>query len=161
MVTAVVFRLSVSNHNLITHYGTIEEELSKIQSRTIDGVRQIICKIREEKLPDHKVTGNAGSFFKNPIVEKALADEIKKDFPKIPVYPVDEKYVKLSAAWLIDQSGGKGIASGNAATHSKQPLVIVNTGNATGREIVDLAEKVQNLVKNKFNIDLEPEVNIL
>ena len=161
LITHVRFRLRKSPHRVLTEYGTVEEMLSKKRDRSIRSVRQVIREIRAAKLPDYRVQGNAGSFFKNPIVEPEVAERILDEYPPAPIYPTDTRQIKLSAAWLIDQSGCKGLRMGNVATHSKQPLVIVNLGDATGNEVLALAQHIQKVVKEKFGIQLEPEVNIV
>jgi UDP-N-acetylmuramate dehydrogenase len=159
-VSHVQFRLKKVPHQLITHYGKVEEELIAFPQPTIANVREVVLKIRNSKLPDPQKIGNAGSFFKNPVIDLDQARVLTRMYPAIPNYPAGEK-CKLSAAWLIDQSGLKGYQLGNAATHINQPLVIINKGNATGKEIADLAHHIQKVVLAKFNIKLEPEVNIL
>jgi UDP-N-acetylmuramate dehydrogenase len=159
VVTHVVFKLSKS-HNLITHYGNLDIELERIGGRTLENVRQAVISIRNAKLPDPKELGNAGSFFKNPVVDITLVEEIQKQFDKVPFYPVSEGSVKLPAGWLIEQCGWKGKRVGNVGVHKDQALVIVNYCNATGREVIALAHKVRQAVMEKFNVSLEMEVNV-
>lgn len=128
---------------------------------TIQDVRNAITEIRKAKLPDTGEFGNAGSFFKNPEISGRELEILKAKFPDLVHFNVDEKKVKIPAAWLIEKCGLKGYRFGEAAAHSKQPLVIVNMGNASGVDIVNFAEYVQNKVKKKFQIDLIPEVNII
>jgi UDP-N-acetylmuramate dehydrogenase len=161
VVCYVTFRLTKPPHKLVTHYGTIEEELKKYPQITIATVRKAVLAIRNSKLPDPMKIGNAGSFFKNPVVKNDLANDIKKTHPAAPVYPAGNDRSKLSAAWLIDQAGCKGLRIGNAATHLNQPLVLVNLGGATGKEILELAAYVKNKVAEMFDIQLEEEVNIV
>ena len=124
-------------------------------------LRDAIISIREIKLPDPKAYGNAGSFYKNPIVDRAIFKCIRVDFPLIPSYVEPENKVKIPAAWLIEQAGWKGKRVGNVGTWPTQPLVIVNYGGATGQEILDFSEQLRNAVDKKFGIWLEREVNVI
>jgi UDP-N-acetylmuramate dehydrogenase len=118
--------------------------------------------IRDSKLPDPRVTGNAGSFFKNPIVDEATARRLSAKYPQMPMYPSDrEGQVKLAAGWIIDSAGWKGRQIGRVGIHPRQALIVVNLGGATGREIVDFARMVQSDVRAKFGISLDTEVNIV
>jgi UDP-N-acetylmuramate dehydrogenase len=128
---------------------------------TPEALRSIIIGIRRSKLPDPDVQGNAGSFFMNPIVERSLYEDILRRWPQAPHYDVDATRVKIPAAWLIEQCGWKGRAMGHAAVHAIQPLVLVNTGGATAREILALCQAVQQSVEERFGICLQPEVNII
>jgi UDP-N-acetylmuramate dehydrogenase len=159
LVSHVTFRLIKNPHELKTHYGNIEEEL-KNRDRSVSSLREVILRIRSSKLPDVKEFGNAGSFFKNPVIESSLAKQLREAYPDLPVYPEVENRVKLSAAWLIDRAGLKGYPMGKVAVHKNQPLVLINLGGATGREIMELSGFVQETVQEKFGIKLEPEVNI-
>jgi UDP-N-acetylmuramate dehydrogenase len=161
MISRVTFRLKKPPHKLITHYNPIERELLNYEIKGIDSIRKIITEVRNSKLPQVEKIGNAGSFFKNPIVPFHIAEKIRLDYEDAPVYSMDPKNVKLSAAWLIDRSGCKGLQHGNAGTYDKQPLVLVNLGNATGQEILDHSKFIQQKVYEKFDVHLEPEVNIL
>lgn len=120
-----------------------------------------VCHMRRSKLPDPKVTGNAGSFFKNPLVSSETAAELQKQYPTIPLYPQDGGEVKLAAGWLIDRCELKGFRQGGAAVHEKQALVLINSENATGKDIVDLARIVRQRVAAKFSVWLEPEVRFI
>ncbi|MFI3302786.1 MAG: UDP-N-acetylmuramate dehydrogenase [Rikenellaceae bacterium] len=129
---------------------------------TLRNIRNVICEIRRSKLPDTAVLGNAGSFFQNPVVDSTLCEELLTTYPTMPHYPLEDKSkVKLAAGWLIDQAGMKGYREGNVGVHEAQALVLVNFGGATGTEVVDLAQKVQRSVKDKFGVEISPEVNIL
>ncbi len=161
LVTSVQFRLQKPPHRLTTHYGTIEKEMQTKGSSGIRGVREAVIKIRESKLPDPDITGNAGSFFKNPVVEKDLARKLIEKYPEIPAFPAEQSRMKLSAAWLIDMAGLKGFRQGNVATHHKQPLVLINCGGATGKEIWEFAEGIRARIQDQFGIVLEPEVILL
>ncbi|MBQ9570681.1 MAG: UDP-N-acetylmuramate dehydrogenase, partial [Prevotella sp.] len=120
-----------------------------------------IIRIRDAKLPDPKKEGNAGSFFMNPIVEKAQYDALHADYPDMPHYVVDDDHVKIPAGWMIDRCGWKGKSLGRAGVHSKQALVLVNRGGATGEEVVALCEQIRRDVKQKFGVDIHPEVNVV
>jgi UDP-N-acetylmuramate dehydrogenase len=160
LISGVTFRLKKPPHFITTHYHPIEEELLKYENRDINSIRKIICDVRQIKLPQVDKIGNAGSFFKNPIVSVDVADKIQTDFIGVPVYRVDDTTVKLSAAWLIEKAGCKGLRRGNAGTYAKQPLVLINLGNAQGKEILETGLFIQQKVFNKFGVKLEPEVNI-
>jgi len=160
LITSVVFKLT-KTHRLITHYGNIEEELKQFDEKNIQSVRQAVIQIRERKLPDPKVVGNAGSFFKNPIVSASKVDELRQKFPNIVTYKVSDNEAKLAAGWLIENCGWKGKRIGDAGVHPLQSLVLVNYGNATGREIINLAKQIQDSVFTQFGVLIEMEVNIL
>jgi UDP-N-acetylmuramate dehydrogenase len=147
---------------LHTSYGAIRDELKKmgVQSPTIQDVSQAVVKIRRSKLPDPAEIGNAGSFFKNPVVDQAKFLSLSAKYPDIPAYPHEDQSVKLAAGWLIEQCGWKGYRMGDAGVHKDQALVLVNYGKASGREILELSEKVQASVHKKFGIALEREVNV-
>jgi UDP-N-acetylmuramate dehydrogenase len=144
-------------------YGNIRAELEKkgIKEPSAQLLRDIIIEIRNAKLPDPKVMGNAGSFFMNPIVSREKYEALAAQYENMPHYPVDEAHEKIPAGWMIDQCGWKGRSLGRAGVHDKQALVLVNRGGATGQEIVDLCHVIQQDVKTTFGIDIEPEVNIL
>ena len=160
IVTSVVFKLS-KKERYCFDYKHLKEETEKYGQVSLTNVRQAIVNIRTQKLPDTDVLGNAGSFFKNPYCCIEHFNYLQKKFPNISFYAVNEEVVKLSAAWLIEQSGCKGKQIGNAAIYEKQPLVIVNQGNATAIDIVKLAENVQQTVFEKFAVKLEREVNYI
>lgn len=156
-ITHVSFRLS-KKHVLNTSYGRVEEEIAKKSERTISSLREVIKDIRGSKLPSTKELGSAGSFFKNPVIESTQFSELQNIFPDIPSYKLDNNRVKIPAAWLIEHTGMKGYKSGDAGTFKNQPLVIVNYGNATGKQIAELAALIKSKVEAKFSIQLEPEV---
>ncbi|KAB1158684.1 UDP-N-acetylmuramate dehydrogenase [Tenacibaculum aiptasiae] len=163
IITSVSFLLTKNEHKLNTSYGAIEAELASknITSPTIKDVSDAVIAIRQSKLPDPKEIGNSGSFFKNPVISTSLFQEIQKDFPNIPSYPISREEVKVPAGWLIEQSGFKGKRFGDYGVHEKQALVLVNYGGATGKEIYELAQKIQKTIKKKFSIELEIEVNVI
>lgn len=162
IITAVEFRLS-KTPNPKLNYGDLCQEVENRGGATLRNIRDAICAIRRSKLPDPAVTGNAGSFFKNPIVERAVAEALLAENPNMPHYPTtDPEMVKLAAGWLIDQCGLKGYSEGNVGIHSRQALVLINTtGEATGAEVIAFARKVQLKVLEKFGIEIDTEVNIL
>lgn len=162
IITSVTFCLSkVAAPKL--GYGDVEREVEARGGVSLTNIREAICAIRRAKLPDTAVTGNAGSFFKNPIVEASVAQNLLEQYPDMPHYPTtDTTKVKLAAGWLIDRCGLKGYSEGNVGVHSRQALVLINTtGNATGSEVIAFAGKVCQTVAQKFGITIEPEVNIL
>lgn len=159
-VTYVRFRLSKEERYTLD-YGTIRQELAKYPAPTLPIVRKVIIEIRESKLPDPKVMGNAGSFFMNPIVAKEKLEALQRDYPRIPYYELPDGRVKIPAGWMIDQCGWKGKSLGPAAVHDKQALVLVNRDGAKGSDIVALSDAVRASVRDKFGIDIHPEVNVI
>lgn len=162
IILAVEFKLSkVPCQNL--GYGDVIGEVEARGGATLRNIRDAVCAIRSRKLPDTKVLGNAGSFFKNPIVDVAVADRLTAEYPEMPRYalPNDAGHVKLAAGWLIDKAGLKGYREGNVGVHDRQALVLVNHGGATGSEVIALSERVCREVKTRFGVDIVPEVNIL
>ncbi|TDQ29764.1 UDP-N-acetylmuramate dehydrogenase [Tenacibaculum caenipelagi] len=163
VLTSVSFRLTKNNHKLNTSYGAIESELTSknITNPTIKDISDAVIAIRQSKLPDPKEIGNSGSFFKNPVISKEHFEKLQTSSPNIPSYVISDTEIKVPAGWLIEQSGFKGKRFGDYGVHEKQALVLVNYGNATGKEIYDLAQQIQKTIKDKFDIDLEIEVNII
>ncbi len=160
LVTSVIFRL-LKQPNFQLHYGTLEKEVDKIGTRNLHNIRRAVIAIRESKLPDPVKVGNAGSFFKNPVVPEIVADELKNQYPDIPLYPMEAGFFKIAAGWLIEKAGWKGRSVGRSAIHDKQALVIINKGDATGREIFELSEMVSKDILRKFNLELEREVQVV
>ena len=162
LITRVTYGLSKTFRPQLD-YGNIRAELERkgIKEPTAQQLRETIIDIRNAKLPDPKVEGNAGSFFMNPIVTKVRYEKLAAQYPDMPHYKVDSRHVKIPAGWMIDQCGWKGKSLGRAGVHSKQALVLVNRGGATGEEIVTLCEAIRKDVKEKFGIDIYPEVNII
>lgn len=162
IITNVTFRFN-KKHFINFSYGNLEEELKKLNKTefTIKDVSDAVIKIRKSKLPDPSEIGNAGSFFKNPVVEKKLFENIKEKFGEVPHFIQGEEKVKIPAAWLIEKCGWKGYRKGNIGVHLKQPLVLVNYGDGKGSEIKQLSEEIKNSVFEKFNILLEAEVTII
>jgi UDP-N-acetylmuramate dehydrogenase len=160
LVTRVWFRLS-NDKRFKIDYGSVREEINKLGEINLANIRQAVINIRRNKLPDPDITGNAGSFFKNPVVSAERAADLKKLFPGMPCYEQNSSDVKLAAGWLIEQCGWKGRSIGNAGVHEKQALVLINHGSASGEEIFTLSEMIKNSVKNKFDIELEREVEVI
>lgn len=158
-ITHVTYRLQ-KHPQLRLDYGNLLAVLSGKENITVEYVRQAIIDIRNAKLPDPKVLGNAGSFFMNPVVSREKFLALQKDYPQMPFYEV-EGGVKIPAGWMIDQCGWKGKSLGRAAVHDKQALVLVNLGGATSDEIVTLCETICRDVREKFGIDIHPEVNLI
>ena len=163
IISSVCFQLTKKNHQLNTSYGTIENELAlkNIKSPTIKDISDAVIAVRKSKLPDPKEIGNSGSFFKNPVISYSDFKQLQNQYPTIPSYQITEDLIKVPAGWLIEQTGLKGKRFGDAGVHTKQALVLVNYGNASGQEIYQLARKVQKAVVDKFDISLEIEVNII
>ena len=159
-ITYVTYKLSKTPSYKLD-YGTVRDELDKFPEINLHTVRQVIIDIRRTKLPDPEVFGNAGSFFKNPVVSGEFFKGLQLRYPAVPNYQLSDGSVKIPAAWLIDQCGLKGHVLGNAAVHDKQPLVLVNKGGASGQEILALSDKICAAVKDKFDIQLSPEVTII
>ena len=160
LVTRVYYRLNV-NPLLNLNYGAINDEVKKLGAPSLINVRQAVINIRRSKLPDPEIIGNAGSFFKNPVVKMKYAGELQKKYPEMPGYADPSGDLKLHAGWLIEQCGWKGKRIGDAAVHEKQALVIINHGNATGGDILNLSEKIKKSVYDKFGIELEREVEVI
>ena len=159
-ITYVCFRLS-KKESYTLDYGSIRQELENYPAVTLPVMRRVIIGIRESKLPDPKVTGNAGSFFMNPIVPRVQFEALQQEYPRIPFYELANGTVKIPAGWMIDQCGWKGKALGPAAVHDKQALVLVNRGGAKGSDVIALSDAVRASVRDKFGIDIHPEVNIV
>jgi UDP-N-acetylmuramate dehydrogenase len=161
IITSVTFRLN-KFARLKTGYGAIEEELERmnLDQISIKDVAKAVIHIRSSKLPDPAVLGNAGSFFKNPVVPIEVYENIKSAYPQAPSYPISETEVKVPAGWLIEQAGWKGKKRVTHGVHDKQALVLVNLGDARGEEILQLSSDIIHDIQNKFHITLEREVNI-
>ena len=161
VITKVIFKLSKKPLNKTT-YGAIERELKHLNLEANPrNIAQAIMNIRNRKLPDPRILGNSGSFFKNPVIETIKFEELKKEFPEMVGYKVSKKETKIAAGWLIDNAGLKGYRKADAGVHKKQALVLVNYGNATGLEIINLAKEIQAVVEAKYNLQIDLEVNIL
>ncbi len=162
IITKVGFKLN-KEHNVNTNYGAINDELVRmgITDPSISDISQAVIKIRQSKLPDPAKIGNSGSFFKNPLVDMVLFEELKSRYPEIPSYQVDDEKVKVPAGWLIESAGWKGTTVGNRyGVHENQALVLVNYGGATGEDIYELSELIIDDIIAKYGIHLEREVNI-
>jgi UDP-N-acetylmuramate dehydrogenase len=163
IITSVSFKLTTIHHNLNSSYGAIETELSlkKISKPSLKDISNAVIAIRKSKLPDPKEIGNSGSFFKNPVISSAQYLKLQKEYADIPGYKISDIAFKIPAGWLIEKAGFKGKRYGEFGVHDKQALVLVNYGNASGKEIYQLAEKIKETIIKKFEITLEIEVNII
>ena len=160
LITKVYFKLTTSpSFNLV--YGSLADEVTKLGGATLKNVRDAVVKIRRSKLPDPEIIGNAGSFFKNPLVDFTTAEILRKRYPQMPCYNDESGGIKLAAGWLIEQCGWKGKRSGNTGVYDKQALVIVNYGDASGPEILNFAEEIRKSVWYRFEVDLEREVELI
>jgi len=163
IITSVIFKLTKRNHKINTSYGDITAELAKnnITNPSLKDVSNAVIAIRQSKLPDPKELGNSGSFFKNPILLKSDFEKIHQQFPEMKYYEVSETEVKVPAGWLIEQAGFKGKRFGDAGIHKNQALVLVNYGNATGKEILNVSKNIQETIFRNFGIRIEAEVNVI
>lgn len=160
IITSVVFRLEKFPEFKLG-YGNLGENVKEKGDTNLRNIRETVIEIRKSKLPDVKELGNAGSFFKNPVVDEKTGGELKARFPELPVYLAGEGKSKVAAGWLIDQAGWKGFHEGDVGVHEKQALVLVNYGNASGQEIFDFSEKIKQSVLKTFGVKLEREVNCI
>ncbi len=161
VITAVELRLGKHPAPNLA-YGDLKAQVEARGGTSIANIRDAVCAIRRSKLPDPDTLGNAGSFFKNPVVDNATAERLREEDPACPVYPVSAHGMcKLAAGWLIDRAGLKGFRMGRVGVHERQALVLVNFGGATGNEVIALARYVQDRVFDRFGVRIEPEVNIL
>lgn len=160
IITSVVYKLD-KFPEYILNYANLKAEVEKLGKINLRNIRQTVIRIRESKLPDPAELGNAGSFFKNPIVESTEAEDLLDIHPAMSHYPAEDGKIKLAAGWLIEQCGWKGFRRGDVGVHEKQSLVLVNYGSATGREIYDLSEEIRQSVVAKFGVTLEREVNVI
>jgi UDP-N-acetylmuramate dehydrogenase len=161
VILSVVFRL-FKIPTFRTEYGAIQQELDKmnLEKLTIKAVSDAVIRIRSSKLPDPAVIGNAGSFFKNPTVSAATYHQLKTAFPGLVAYELADGHYKIAAGWLIEQCGWKGYRKGDAGCHAQQALVLVNYGNAKGKEIVELSGAIADSIQRRFGVLLEREVNL-
>lgn len=163
LISSVTLTLTKRNHQINTTYGAIEETLKQqgVLTPTVKGISDAVIHIRRSKLPDPAVIGNAGSFFKNPTIDIKLYESIKKEYPSFPSFPSGDDQVKIPAAWLIEQCGWKGKTIDSIGVHKNQALVLVNYGGGDGSKLWQLAMDIKASVQNKFNITLQPEVNVI
>lgn len=163
-ISSVTFKLSkVGFHQLHLDYGAIQTVLKErdIKNPTIQDVSDAVIQIRQSKLPNPAEIGNSGSFFKNPIIDAVDFNPLKEDFPEMPFYKLDNGQIKLPAGWLIEKAGWKGHSEHGVGVHPKQALVLVNYGEGRGKDILNLAKKIQDSVQSKFGVELSPEVNFI
>ena len=161
LITHVEFKLYKTNINEIS-YGDIQQELKKLKlNPSPKNISTAVINIRNKKIPNPKILANSGSFFKNPIISTEKFNSLKKDFPEIIGYKVSENKTKVAAGWLIENAGLKGYRNGDAGIHKQQALVLVNYKNASGKDILNLASKIQKIIFEKYKIQIDPEVNIL
>jgi len=167
IITSVTLQLS-KQPEINTSYGTIEDALQEMRSADgyqarppIREVSDAVIQIRQSKLPDPREIGNAGSFFKNPVVSKAKYEALQQEYAQVPGYPVTKDSIKVPAGWLIEKCGWKGKKVGQTGVHSRQALVLVNHGGVRGAEVYDLAMQIKKSVWDTFGIDISPEVNII
>lgn len=163
VITTIRLALTKKNHELHLAYGALQDTLAqqKVEQPTIADVARAVTRIRRSKLPDPEKLGNAGSFFKNPIVKTKKLQNLMLEYPEMPSYTIDENFSKIPAGWLIEQAGFKGKISGKVGMHAKQALVLVNHGGASGKELWSHAQEVMKQVHSTFGIELEPEVNLI
>jgi UDP-N-acetylmuramate dehydrogenase len=163
IITSVIFKLTKRNHKINTSYGDITKELDKqnVITPTLKDISNAVIAIRQSKLPDPAALGNSGSFFKNPIISKVDFDKIHALHPEMPHYVISENQVKVPAGWLIEKAGFKGKRFGDAGIHKNQALVLVNYGNATGQEILNVSKDIQATILKEFGIAIEAEVNVI
>jgi UDP-N-acetylmuramate dehydrogenase len=161
IITNVTFKLTKNNHKINVSYGAIKEILKNIENPTLKDISDAVIAIRQSKLPDPKEIGNSGSFFKNPVINLDSFKKLQEKYPTMPHYVVSSTEIKVPAGWLIEQCGFKGKRFGETGVHKNQALVLVNYGNATGKEVFQLAKKIQQTVLEQFAIPLEIEVNII
>ncbi|MFC7773572.1 UDP-N-acetylmuramate dehydrogenase [Flavobacterium sp. GCM10027622] len=163
IITSVVFKLTKHNHKINISYGDITKELEKqnVAEASIKDVSNAVIAIRQSKLPDPKELGNSGSFFKNPIITREHFEKVHAQFPHMKYYEISPTEVKVPAGWLIEEAGFKGMRIGDAGVHKNQALVLVNYGNATGQEIVNLSKEIQKTIFEKYTIAIEAEVNVI
>jgi UDP-N-acetylmuramate dehydrogenase len=162
-ISSVTLRLTKKNHRFTTSYGAIESTLKQrnVELLSVRAISDAVISIRQQKLPDPIITGNAGSFFKNPTISQQHYERLKLQHPEIPGYATVNQQVKVPAAWLIEQCGWKGKTFENIGVHPHQALVLVNYGGGTGEKIWDLAQQILSSVKEKFDVQLLPEVNVV
>ena len=160
IITSIKLKLTKGNHNYNIEYKGLKEKLSKSEL-SLKKISDEVIKIRQSKLPDHKLIGNCRSFFKNPIINLSKLKTIKSDFPDLPSFKIDSNNYKIPAAWLIEKSGFKEKRNKNVGVYKNQPLVIINLGEATGKEILDFSNEIKETINNNFNIQLKEEVLVI
>lgn len=163
VIMSVTFRLDKTPHRIHSAYGNLKEELGRmgVEHPSIRDVSEAVIAIRRSKLPDPTLIGNAGSFFKNPVVDVALAETIRKLHPDLIAHPAGNGKVKLAAGWLIERAGWKGFRENDHGVHDRQALVLVNHGSASGSAILNLSERIMHSIRERFGVELEREVNVI
>jgi UDP-N-acetylmuramate dehydrogenase len=164
LIVTVTFKLAKADqHQVVVNYGAIKEILGRksIDAPSIRDVSNAVIEIRQSKLPDPKVIGNSGSFFKNPVVSSQKYAALKAEFPEIAGYELPNKEVKLAAGWLIEKAGWKGHSENGVGVHQNQALVLINKGYGNGKAIVELSKKIQDSIQSIFGVELNPEVNFI
>jgi UDP-N-acetylmuramate dehydrogenase len=160
IVTAVWYKLS-RTPQINVNYGSLADEIKLYPEINLQNVRQAVISIRQRKLPEPKVLGNAGSFFLNPVIDQAHFERLQQQYPSMPFYNQADGMVKVPAGWLIEQCGWKGKSVGKVAVHGSQALVLINKGGANGLDIINLSDSIRQSVREKFQIELTPEVNLI
>lgn len=160
IILNVTFKLTTNEHKINISYGAIQNELKSIEQPSLKDISNAVIAIRNSKLPNPKEIGNSGSFFKNPVIHIDSFKKLEETYSNMPSYILSKTEVKIPAGWLIEKAGFKGKSYGNAGVHNKQALVLVNYGNATGKEVYEIAKKIQRKIKSQFDISLEIEVNV-
>ncbi|MBP5259623.1 MAG: UDP-N-acetylmuramate dehydrogenase [Paludibacteraceae bacterium] len=160
IVVAVTYKLQLQPE-LHVNYGSLAEEIKRFDVPTVASVREAVLAIRRRKLPEPKVLGNAGSFYLNPVVSAAKFKELQSLYPQMPYYEAGNGKYKIPAGWMIEQCGWKGKSVGPVAVHGHQALVLINKGGANGLDIINLSDSIRQSVRDRFGIDLTPEVNII
>lgn len=163
VIAEVVLKLTKKAHQLNTSYGAISETLQemKVKAPTLEDISKAVIKIRQSKLPDPAKIGNAGSFFKNPTVDKLQFEALRAEYKNMPGYELPDNMIKIPAGWLIEQCGWKGFKKGDIGVHKNQALVLVNYGTGKGKDLKHLAEQIKTSVVKKFGIELTAEVNMV
>lgn len=161
IVTAVHYKLRKKNWDLNVNYGSLADEIKNYDEISIQNIRKAVLDIRKKKLPEPKVWGNAGSFYMNPVISSKEYENLLKIYPDMPCYQLSKNEVKVPAGWLIEQCGWKGKSIGNVAVHGSQALVLINKGGANGLDIINLSDSIRHSIRERFGIDLIPEVNFI
>jgi UDP-N-acetylmuramate dehydrogenase len=160
-ISRIYIMLKKNSTGFNTGYGNLDDRVKQLGKVNLENIRKAVISIRQEKLPDPEVSGNAGSFFKNPVCDQNHFKTLVKDHPDVPFYKMKNDLLKIPAAWLIEKCDWKGKQYGNAAVHHLQSVVLITNGKATGSEVYELSEKIIYSVMKKFGISLEREVVVI